>query len=203
MSTAIMEAPVQTRRCQIEEVFHGSFIELLSMAPLNPIVRGLILAITRKMPPLECQTFEALKEWVETSCDKRIRPAAAPTAPGEGVMFPVEFSDREYGRCSYSVRRHGNEEFRLEDEELVEYAQDAIESGGRLDLLVARVMAVIKDCAWDRCDPSMDDYGDYDHDEHDSSDTENGSVSVSRPLVRDRLVAYLQTQHPELWEGLR
>jgi hypothetical protein len=48
----------------------------------------------------------------------------------------------------------------------------------------------------------MDDYGDYDYSDHDQDDTENSKVEVSKPQVRERVAAFLQEHHPDLWEEL-
>ena len=53
------------RKCSIEEVFEASFIELLKLVPANPYVRALILKFSGKLPPVEVETFESLKGWVE------------------------------------------------------------------------------------------------------------------------------------------
>src|SRR5438128_9714270 len=109
MAAAVMEAPPV--RCPIEEVFTASFIELLTMAPRNPVVRSLMLALTRKMPPPECRSYGEVKDWVETNCKKRLHKSARGSS--EGVHITVDFSDKEYGRASYSASRYATEEFHL------------------------------------------------------------------------------------------
>jgi len=114
--------PVMTvqRRCRIEEVFASPFIELIALAPRNPIVRGLILAQTGRMPPPGCVTFEQIREWVEMTCEKKVRPTSATGAPtGDGIVIKVEFSETENGRAWYSVTRSGSAEFTLDSEELL------------------------------------------------------------------------------------
>jgi hypothetical protein len=197
---AVLEAPVIESRCPIEQVFTASFIELLTMAPRNPVVRSLILALTRKMPPSECRSFEQVKDWVENNCKKRLHKHS-PNSDGS-ISVTVEFSDKEYGRASYSVKRYGTEEFQLEADEILEMAQEAIESGRQLEGLIANVSTKIEECAWDRCDPALDDYGDYDYSDHDQDDTENSRVEFSKAQVRERVAAFLQEHHTDLWEEL-
>src|SRR3954469_16310601 len=110
--SAVLEAPSVQSRCSIEDVFTASFIELLSMAPGNPVVRSLILALTRKMPPPECRSYEQVKDWAETNCKKRLHKSASGSS--EGVHISVSFSDKEYGRATYSVRRYSTEQFYLD-----------------------------------------------------------------------------------------
>lgn len=204
MSAVLAEPPVViARRCAIEEVFTRPFIELIRLAPRNPVVRGLILAQTRKLPGPDCVTFEQIQEWVETHCDKPMRPPNAPRTPtGDGISVSVDFSETEYGRADYSVRRYSTEELALDEDELVEMVQEAIEDGAGIDAVVNRIAREIEDDAWNRCDPSMDDYGDYDYGDHDSNETSDGRVEFSKTEVRDRLVTFLHQQHPDLLEDL-
>ena len=50
MNTVMTEPAAVVNRCRIDEVFAGPFIELIALAPRNPVVRGLILSQTRKLP---------------------------------------------------------------------------------------------------------------------------------------------------------
>ena len=50
MNGVIAEAPVVINRCKIDEVFASPFIELIGLAPRNPVVRGLILSQTGRLP---------------------------------------------------------------------------------------------------------------------------------------------------------
>src|SRR5258706_10434243 len=118
MSAVMTEPAVVTgRRCGIDEVFPSPFIDLIALAPKNPIVRGLILAQTRRMPGAECETFDQIKEWVETTCEKKVRPPnQPPVRAAEGINIRVEFSETENGRAYYSVPRSGSDEFALDAE---------------------------------------------------------------------------------------
>lgn len=104
-----------SRKCVFEEVFDANFIELIALAPRNPHIRALILKLTGKLPPLECETFAQLKEWVELNCEKRASPLSAQTGTHSregGIVVNVHFSETEYGRANYSVRRRGRDELR-------------------------------------------------------------------------------------------
>jgi len=198
---ATTESPAN--RCKIDEVFAGPFIELIGLAPRNPVVRGLILHQTGKLPGPERLTFESIKEWVETTCIPRAiggAKAGGPASPGFAVS--VEFSDTEYGRANYSVARSATEEFKLDTEELLRIVREVIDDGEQLDQVVDKLAELIDDVAWDRCEPSLDDTGDYEYDNHDSSDTDNSAVEFSRTQVRERLVIFLRTRHPDLLEEL-
>ena len=192
--------PVE-RKCKIEEVFDQSFIELLRLVPRNPYVRALILKLTGKMPGQECETFEQIKEWVETNCKKKARPAPTQTTrgvPDDGIAISVEFSETEYGRADYSVRRSGSEEFRISAEDLIEMVQAAIDDGEGIDEVVEAIAEKIDDDAWNQCDPNMDDYGDYDYDEHDATDSGDSETEYSKSEIRNRVLAFVRERHPEL-----
>lgn len=203
MSAVLTEPDKPVNRCKIDEVFGGSFIELIALAPKNPVVRGLILSQTRKLPGPECETFEQIKAWVETTCDRRFRPPNETRAPsGDGIVIKVEFSETENGRAHYSVSRSGSDDFALDEDELLDMVREVIGAGGGVDAVVERIAQEIDDEAWDRCDPSLDNYGDYDYEEHDSGDSSNAEIEFSRAQVRDRLLGFLRRNHPDLLEDL-
>lgn len=192
--------PVQ-RKCKIEEVFDQYFIELLRLVPRNPIVRALILKLAGKMPGPEHQTFEQIREWAETNCEKKARSSSKRTAmgvPDDGIAINVEFSETEYGRASYSVRRSGSEEFHISAEDLIEMVQAAIEAGEGIDEVVEAVAEKIDEDAWDRCEPSMDDYGEYDYDNQEGTDFGDSETEYSKNEIRNAVLAFVRERHPEL-----
>jgi hypothetical protein len=200
-----MTEPVVTveRRCRIDEVFAGPFIDLIALAPRNPVVRGLILAQTRRMPGPDCETFEQVKDWVETTCERKARRPDQPVVQAEeGISITVEFSETEYGRANYSVQRSGNDEFEINADELLDMVREAIDEEAGVDGVIEKIGNLIDSDAWSRCDPGMEDYGDYDYDQHESSDTDNSATEFSKTILRDRLLAFLRNRHPELLEEL-
>src|ERR1017187_6398414 len=126
--TAVMTESIP-RRCGIDEVFASPFIELIALAPRNPLVRGLILAQTGRMPEPERATFEQIKDWVETTCDPRAgggHQSKAARLTETGIVIKVEFGETEHGRAHYSVNRSGTDEFVVDEEELLICVQAAI-----------------------------------------------------------------------------
>lgn len=199
MTTPVV--PVVQRKCRFEDVFDVNFLELVRLVPRNPQVRALILKLTGLLPPLECATFEQLKDWVELNCEKRIKPP--PTRPSRhnpegGIVINVDFSETECGRASYSVRRYGTESFRLGAAELAEMVQTAVDDGEGMDELLEAIATRIDEDAWSQCDPSMDDSGDYDYSDHDSGETDDSETSFSRSDLRNSVQAFLRERHPEL-----
>jgi len=201
MSEAILEAP--ERKCAIDQVFDASFIELLELVPTNPFVRAWVLKFTGKLPPEDCVTFELLKDWVEFNCVKRTRPKTKTNSQADdGIGILVHFSETEYGRANYTVDRSGEDTFQVGQDELLALVQEAIDAGGGLSEVVDQIATRIDDDAWNECDPSMESYGDYDYDEHDSNDSGNGEINYSREQIQARVLAFLQNHHPELAQQL-
>jgi len=203
MNAVLNEPAAVVNRCRIEEVFAGPFIELIALAPQNPVVRGLILSQTRKLPGPECATFEQLKAWVEATCEKRLRPAQGSGAPaGPGITVKVTFSEVERGRAYYSVPRSGKDDYSISEEELVAKVQAAIEDGAGLEAVIEQIATEIEENAWDHCEPCLDDYGEYSYDEHDCNDTNDSGIEFSRTQLRERLLGFLRDRHPALLEEL-
>jgi hypothetical protein len=187
----------------IEEVFEASFIELLKLVPTNPIVRAWVLKFSGKLPPEDCVTFDQLKDWVEFNCVRRsrLRPQNRPSTD-DGIGIPVHFSETEYGRANYSVDRSGDDTFQFRADELLALVQEAVDSGGGMTEVLDEIASRIDEDGWNECEPEMDNYGDYEYEEHDSNDTGNGEITYSRDQIRTRVLAYLQNHHPELAQQL-
>lgn len=204
MSEVIVVAPVGERRCQIEEVFDTHLVGLLRLVPRNPLVRALILKLTGKMPGAECASFEQLKEWVELNCERKQRPSPSRNGRNldDGIAIDVEFAETEYGRADYTVRRFGSAQFHVGAEDVLEIVREAIEGGGGLEEIVEMIAGKIDEDAWNQCDPDMDEYGEYNYDEHDANDTGNSEAEFSRNEVRNAVLAFVRERHPELADEL-
>lgn len=187
------------RKCRFEVVFDANFRELLRLVPRNPQVRAVILKLTGKLPPPECETFEQLKDWVELNCEPKFRSSANRTASREGgISINVDFSETECGRASYSVSRSGSESFRINAEDLMEMVQTAIDEGAGLDAIVEAVATKIDNDAWSQCEPSLDDSGDYDYSDHQETETSDSETSYRRNDIRTAVLAFVRERHPEL-----
>ena len=184
-------------RCRIEEVFDAGFIELLRLVPRNPYVRALILKLTSKMPGPACGTFEEIKEWVETCCERRTSFQRG-SRHEDGIEVTVEFSDIEYGRADYSVSRTGRDQFHISAENLLRMVQDAVANGDGLDEIVETIAQEIDDDAWGQCEPGMEDSGDYDYSDHESRDSDSERTSYSKNEIRQAVLAFLRERHPDL-----
>jgi len=189
------------RKCLISHLLGPQVLALLERVPRNPQVRALVLKLAGKLPPPECETFVQVRDWIETHCEPRKAVSSRPAARRqveEGIRLTVRFADTEYGRADYSVRRHAREEFHLDAEDLMELVRNALNNGDSLDEIVEAAARKIDDDAWELCDPSMDDTGDYDYTNHDVSSTEDSETTFDRADLRRVILAFLRERHPEL-----
>jgi hypothetical protein len=188
------------RKCVLRDVFDPGFIELLRLVPGNPLVRALVLKLTGQLPPADPMTFEQLQDWIEWNCERRVRPLSTRRNRHDdaGISVNVDFSETEYGRANYSVRRYARESFHVNWDDLMEIIQDAIEDGGGMTEVVDAIADKIDDAAWNQCEPSLDEYGDYNYDEHDSTDSGDEETSYSKSDIRGAVLAFVQERHPEL-----
>lgn len=201
MSDVLTAPPVGERKCRFEELFDASCIELIRLVPGNPYVRALILKLTGKMPGAECHTFDQLKDWIEVNCEKRVRPLPNQNrrrnADG-GISINVEFSETECGRADYSVPRWGTGEFQIGADDLFDIITDVIEAGGSMDEVIDTIAGRIDDDAWTQVEPDLDNYGDYNYSDHESSDSSDAETTYSRNDIRSAVRTFLQEQRPEL-----
>jgi hypothetical protein len=81
---------------------------------------------------------------------------------------------------------------------VVAIRQAAIADGGAISAVVEVIAGRIDDDAWDECDPNLDNYGDYEYDDHDSNGSDSSEVKFSREHIRNAVLRFVQEQHPEL-----
>jgi hypothetical protein len=192
--------PVE-RKCRLGEMFEPGFIELIQLVPRNPHVRALILKLTGKMPGPECATFEQLRDWVETNCEKKARPSSNRRGRNnhdDGIAIDVEFTETEYGRANYSVSRSGSEAFRMDADDLLQIVQETVADGGGINEVVEAVAGKIDDDAWNQCSPNMDNYGDYDYSDQEADDFGDSETDYSKTEIRNAVLAFVRERHPEL-----
>lgn len=158
--------------------FPNHFIDLMEAAPLNPMVRGHMMRILKRLPPDELRTFEQLKEWVEKEFGisdsgiyadpvKEVRgevpvPTPAPVDPAARLLLEVQIRRLNSGRCSYTSRS------RLigEAEVTVEEAQRWVDNG----LLREGILQALRDEGRDNAETVEEDR--YQYEDHEESDSE-------------------------------
>jgi hypothetical protein len=109
------ELPGIARKCKLEQAMSNTVIELLKVAPTNPVARAHALSQLKIPIPDEHQTFEAIKEWVEMNITPKagrgvpsqVYPSVAGRAarPTEAFRIDAAVSERQSGTCPLGVQR--------------------------------------------------------------------------------------------------
>lgn len=198
-------------KCRIESVLAKELIQLVQTAPTNPIVRTQVHAKVLVPIPDEHVTFEAIKGWIEATIDPAtLKPSPgpggtiAPTRPAPATRdrtndFSVEVTatSTEYGRARYSVSVSGTGTYSLDEREMNEIINVAIEEGeaGNIDRLIREVGNRLNFCVSDDL-PSMEPDDDYEYSDYESNDSGDTDWDTRGP-VRDRIRAWLEAHRPD------
>jgi hypothetical protein len=160
-------APV--KKCQIEKVLQPTVLELLKLAPANPVARAHALNNLKRALPDECKTFDEIKAWVELNCEPKspISPATAPSTRRRNTAFEIEVSSSEIesGTASYTCSRSGCNDVPITVEEIEEALNNATDLEGVVDALEE----VIREKAGEYISMESSDF-EYDNEELTGSD---------------------------------
>lgn len=199
----VKAAEPPARKCQIGLVLGATIDELLKAAPENAIARAHAMSRIKQAIPDHCVTYEQIKEWIETTIEfKSVAPI--PSSSGRvrnrnaAFEIEVEKSETEIGRCRYSVSVSGRSNHPFTEEEVLEWVQSSIDDGET----ISEVLQKLKEDICDNADVSMDNYGDYDHDDYEASDSDNHSTDWNQSRLESRLIDWLRNNHPDKLEAL-
>ncbi len=193
-------AALPYRKCEIGQALPATLIAGMKLAPANPTYRGLILRETGVMPPDTLKTFEELKDWIEWNVEPGKFKAEPPSPPPTwqapvavarpGLRFELEYSETEIGSCRYTVRRSGLGDYMFDRDDVLRVVEDSSD----LDEVMTGLNDEMNRDAWDNA-PDMDDYGDYDYDRYDLTDSEDANYEhvQNTETRRARVVQYLRT----------
>lgn len=183
----------------MEKVLSQTLVNLARSAPKNPILHGHLMCLFGRLPPPEVETYQQLRDWVETTNHQPLcTPAnrcylsdqAKATNRGSGVVRnPIIFhvnatrEVREDGHCSYS--RTFNSSIRAGITQ--DYLIGLIEGGNSVaDINHAILQMVESD--FDEYDPEDGDYGEDDYNNFEADDSEYGDIEIHRPGTIERSV---------------
>ena len=87
------------RRWSIEDKLSITILELARVAPLNPTLRSHLQVLFKSSPPLECDTYEKLRDWMEYEFDTpsfkgRLRQYALSLESKIGAAQPTQARER-------------------------------------------------------------------------------------------------------------
>lgn len=184
---------IAARKCNAERLLGAQLVGLLKLAPLNPTARAQVMAITRTMPPAEMDTWDKIKDWIESTYDPTSGKAPAPPVT-ERFEIPVSFSESRSGTCRYSCVAYGNGRFNA-----TEAINDALAEVQTLSELFDFVHSTLIDEAYEQCAPNLDDDNDsYDYSGHRVTDCDGVETQIeqSTNTLKARITDYLRRTQP-------
>jgi len=189
--TAPDEPKQKKKKLKIEQVLQSSLIAGIKMAPKLPILRAAVMARLGQPIPDDKLTTDEIFEWAISVA----KPSSMIKSQGVAFEQKVCVSETEFGRCNYSVGRYGEQFYELE----TDFIDGLLEllSAGEINWngMINECCTKLKDLA---CDDSPElDYGDYDYDDHESTDSDNFEVDISRASLKTNLIAFIRTQRPD------
>lgn len=111
--------PPPKKTCDIKDMLPPSVAQMVKEFPLNETVRSVVCAHLKKPIPKELETFQQIRDWIETTFSKD-----SPTATTGIVKMSVVGGDIEYGRCNYRVNRTSRGNFSITEADLITEAQE-------------------------------------------------------------------------------
>jgi len=176
------------RLSQIHQVLKGSVIALIQAAPQNETNRALVLATVKKPVPPEADTYEKIKDWIETN----FTPNRVLEGEAAAIMATVIHTDIETGNCRYSRSRRGSSQESLSNARMFEIIEEARLEQEGFDELANRVFEELRENAREGDWPDMAPEGSDDTYDHSDGETEDHAVTVGDPAgLRMRLRMWL------------
>jgi len=161
---------IKAKKCSITKLLGQQVVEMLKVAPSNPVLLAQVLAATGQNPPV-FKTYEELKTWVETNCGPKLEPRVE-----ENCLLRVRFQNQETGICKYSVENRANRDYTLQHDIITKLAQESPD----WESFSKAAQDYIIEHAEDELDPELDGQG-YDYDDHVSvKTTEIATTILSR-----------------------
>lgn len=96
------EAGKPRRRCIVSQYLPADVISLLKLSPTNATFRARVMACVGEMPPKELDTYDKIKDWVESTFPKGetiVVTKKEEEEPAIRVSYTAE--ETEVGRCKY------------------------------------------------------------------------------------------------------
>lgn len=201
-----------SRKFRLEDVMNAQLLNLLRIAPRNAVVRSHVQAMFGEAIPDELATFEQIKEWLEfkfpvprldgtrqraygiaqtRNRSTQLRHPVHPNLhlPSEELFVPVHFSEIEYGRANYTVRRSLDYDVPIDASNVTRMVRDGLE----LDGIVREITEIALQNASGN-DPGGG-HEDYDYNNHECNDSDNQETTVYRDQLTELLVAHIRRHY--------
>jgi predicted metal-dependent HD superfamily phosphohydrolase len=181
-----------------EEILGTTLLAMVKINPTEKQVRALVMSRCLKQVPHDLVKADEIVDWIEFNipAPKTGPPVAKDSPDPDPSRFEImlDTSEREVGRCDYSMINYGRSRFVVDLVELAEGAatwRDLWESiNGECDELV-----------WEH--NSVHDSDDQEYENYDSSETENGNwTMVEQAQTRERIRARLRERYPDIFHRL-
>ena len=163
---------------------------MITLAPTNKQVRALVMARMCQAIPSELTTVEAIKEWINQNPPPKIAPPEA-----TAVSVVIQVGDTEYGTCRYAVSRHGDSTYELDSADMEELIEE--NEGRDVAHIVSAAIEYLKGKAEDD-PPDLESSMEYDYDDYSSDDHTDYRSRLPLDSVREQVMHYLRSYHPEL-----
>ena len=135
-STTVDTPQPPKKTCQIKDVLPAGVIPLIAANPRNDTIRNLMLAHLKQPVPVECDTFDKVKEWIEHNVafekpedplerQYRLAQEAEERRIRNSIQVAVYISGSETGRCNYNRDVAGQGNVPLLREKIIEIAAEA------------------------------------------------------------------------------
>lgn len=186
----------------IELLFKEPDLDLIRLAPRNEVVRAIIMAKMLQMPPVEADSFDKLKDWVQATGlpTPSQPPKPAVTNRSRNFILPVVWTATEHGTCRYRQRVCSHQEHDINLDTVLDQAAGVSSFDGLLDSLLSEARGEGDDGDWEGDQASIrhEEYG---------RDEDDGILNIDVELedlarARIELKNYLRENAPEVLERL-
>lgn len=202
-----MEAMLQM--CSLDQVLSPNLIELLKVSPQNPALRTHVHARINVPLPDSAQTFDQIKTWIETHVDAKTLPplacqpvqAVPPERPIEpGFHMPFDCSENRWGTCTWSGAAIGDGSVRIGLRHVREIIHENLdEDFGIGDLTDAVGEMIVREAEED---PPCMEVEEEDHDDHETTGSDDFQVNYSRATLVLRLTRFLHDHFRDHFDRL-
>lgn len=201
-----LAARIASQKCNAVKTLGRPLVDLLMIAPLNPTARAKVMAIIGQMPAPELDTWDKIKQWIETTHKPKTDGVAwqSPEQAGglpQGFNISVDFSEMQNGTCRYRVAASTRVNFSVTPDMMTE----AIGICTSLDELKQKLRGIILEEPWSVLNPECEgDEDEYEYDSYSHIDSRNHNADIDNGHLQRQIVTWMRrTQPPEVLTRFR
>ncbi|HSS95485.1 MAG TPA: hypothetical protein VLK33_00565 [Terriglobales bacterium] len=190
------------RKCTLENVLPESTIRMLQDNPTHEVARTLALAKIKQVLPESATTFEAIREWVETTIDPSVSVTPLERNLAQAIIVNASYSYQETGCCRYTAHSSGRRLVEMSSLDLQGLINDCIDEGGDLELVIDKIYDILRDEVEEDPPETATAYSQADHDNYEATDSEDSTVDIQRSTIRTQLMTWLESNDREALNSL-